>query len=629
MKQLFFIVIFFMIGVMPAQDKAQSQNNDQATQIEALYIDGQKLYAENDYEQGFDLINKGFKKAQELKDESLIAYGYLYKGAYYQKKSEPSHGVIVLQKALSIFTSLNNQKAITQSYFNLGDCYASLSQFDKAFESYFTALKREETINNAQGIGDNLSRIGELYLLTADYKKARANFNQAMEIYIDLKSERDIMFTLTNLGACYQKEGSSSDDNTLILKAIETFKIGLEKARNLGIRRSESVFLGNIGSSYRRLGNYQESLEYLFMALPIKIEQNRYTSAAHTCNDISETYISMNKLAKAKEYALKAISYANGYSIHQERYAYYILSDIESKLGNYKSAMVSLKKYQKLEDSIFSIEKIKSINELAIAYETEKKNLTIQAQESDIALLDSKNKLKSQWMIFGGLGLLSFFSIFVLYRSKKTTQKEKLLLEQFSQNLLVSQEDERVRIARELHDSVGQQLTLIKKKSQNLNQDEITKLTNATLEEVRSISRGLYPALLNQLGLTESIEQLINDYDEESELFFSMDIDNIDAYFTDNTSLNYYRLIQECLTNIVKHAKAKSVTVNIKKEGTQIVSLISDNGKGFDVNDSEKKNSLGLKTIFERIKIMNGNLSIDSRLNNGTSFLFSIPIKNE
>jgi signal transduction histidine kinase len=154
-------------------------------------------------------------------------------------------------------------------------------------------------------------------------------------------------------------------------------------------------------------------------------------------------------------------------------------------------------------------------------------------------------------------------------------------------------------------------------------------MANNALEEVRSISRGLYPALLKQLGLTESVELLINEYDEETDLFFSVDIENFNAYFTESTSLNYYRLIQECLTKIVKHANAKSVSITIKREGSLIQTIITDNGKGFEVNDSVKKNSLGLKTIFERIRIMNGKISIDSKINNGTSFLFSIPVKNE
>jgi signal transduction histidine kinase len=275
---------------------------------------------------------------------------------------------------------------------------------------------------------------------------------------------------------------------------------------------------------------------------------------------------------------------------------------------------------------LFSIEKIAKINDLQIKYETKKKTLKIEAQESNIALLALENQNKNQWMLFGGIGIFSIFVIILLSNSRNTAKKENFQQEKFSQALLLSQEEERTRIARELHDSVGQQLTLIKRKSQNLQQEEITALTNNALDEVRSISRGLYPTLLKELGLTESIEQLVNEYDEQTDLFFSKDIDSINTCFTESTSLNYYRLIQECLTNIVKHAKAKSVTVNIKREGNSIITLISDNGKGFDVNESKKKNSLGLKTIFERIRIMKGNLSIDSTLDLGTSFIFSIPV---
>jgi len=243
--------------------------------------------------------------------------------------------------------------------------------------------------------------------------------------------------------------------------------------------------------------------------------------------------------------------------------------------------------------------------------------------------LASESEAKNQFILFSGVSLLSVFLLISVYKSRNSEKKEKKLQEQFSQGLLQSQEKERTRIARELHDSVGQQLTLIKIKAQNIEEAEITALTDNALNEVRSISRGLYPPLLKELGLTESVQQLINEYDAQTDLFFTMDIGTIDAYFTENTTLNFYRLIQECLTNIVKHAKAKSVTVSIKKEGNDIITLISDNGKGFNVTESKNKNSLGLKTIFERIKIMKGKLSIDSKINNGTSFILSIPVKNE
>ena len=579
-------------------------------QIQKYYTKGLEFLSEENFKDAFAVISKGLDIAEKENDKDLIGFGNFYLGNYFAKQKSYSRAVIYYNNSLNVFTQLNNEVEIANSFFNIGKMYQYTFEFEKALFNFFKSLIAEKR-NDEKQIADNLTKIGEVYLLTPDLKKAQINFNKAIEIYTKINKEKEIIGNLINLGASYQKQGN-------IIKAI-----------NANLKISESILLGNIGSSSRRIKKYDTSLEYLFKALSLKLKLKRYASAAHTCNDISETYIEIGNLVKAKEYALKAIEYAKKRSLHQERYAYYVLSNIEYSLGNYKSAIKNLKQYHILQDSLFSIEKIASINEMQIKYETEKKNLKIETQQSNIALLDTENRVKNQWLLFGGTGLLVVFLFITLYKSRNAVKKEKKLQQQFSENLLVSQEEERTRIARELHDSVGQQLTLIKRKSQNENQKEITILTNNALEEVRSISKGLYPALLKQLGLTESIEQLINDYDEQTKLFFSVDIDNVNEYFTESTSLNFYRLIQECLTNIIKHAKAKSVTLSIKKQSNAIITLISDNGKGFNVNDSKKKNSLGLKTIFERIRIMNGNISIDSQPNNGTSFIFSIPIKNE
>ncbi|MFT5761790.1 MAG: signal transduction histidine kinase [Polaribacter sp.] len=625
MKYLLFILVLLSTTVTVSQNNRSKDTivtTSSTTQIQENYTKGVALLSTENLEEAFTSISIGLDKSLKANDKNLIGNGYLYLGEYFKKKNNYPKALENLNTSLKLFLELNNEAKIADCYLNLGAIYYNMSSYEKALFNYFKSLEISEKRNDIRSIALGLESIGRVYLLTINLKEAQDNFKRALEIYEELKDNEGIVFNLSNLGASYQKGGN-------IEKAIELFKTALPIAQKSNLEVRESVLLGNIGSSNRALKKYDESLDYLFKALEIKLRLKNYASAAHSCNDISETYLEMNNLKKAKEYAFKAIQYAKGLNIHKERFANYLLSKIEYQSGNYKNSYNNLKRFHRIQDSLFSIEKIASINEMQIKYETEKKNLKIETQESNIALLDSKHRIKNQWLLFGGLALLLIFISIILLRSRNTVKKEKLLQQQFSENLLKSQEEERTRIARELHDSVGQQLTLIKKKSQNENQEEITVLTNNALEEVRSISRGLYPALLKQLGLTESIEQLIHDYDEQTELFFSVDIDNINKYFTESTSLNFYRLIQECLTNIIKHAKAKSVTVSIKKENNAIITLISDNGKGFNINDSKKKNSLGLKTIFERIRIMNGNLSIDSKPNNGTSFIFSIPVKNE
>src|SRR5690606_14271915 len=111
---------------------------------------------------------------------------------------------------------------------------------------------------------------------------------------------------------------------------------------------------------------------------------------------------------------------------------------------------------------------------------------------------------------------------------------------------------------------------------------EMELLAGNTLEELRTISRGLHPANLERLGPTAAIRTLIDEVDANTDIFFTYDIENIDAFLSKEASLHLYRIIQEVLNNMVKHAEAKSASVTIEKKGLHIETIISDNGKGFD-----------------------------------------------
>ena len=201
----------------------------------------------------------------------------------------------------------------------------------------------------------------------------------------------------------------------------------------------------------------------------------------------------------------------------------------------------------------------------------------------------------------------------------------KQLQEGFSQDLMQSQEEERARISKDLHDSVGQQLTLIKQKLQEQGKTAISELTHKALEEIRHITRGLYPSIIKQLGMSGSIEQLLYDVDEQTDLFVSADIDDIDDLFDENQALHIYRFVQKNISNIIKLAFAKAFSVTIQKEKKTIQIIIKDNGKGFEVSEKQKHHSLGLKTMEERIRILAGIVTIESSPTSGTVTTAQIP----
>ncbi|NNM18148.1 MAG: sensor histidine kinase, partial [Croceitalea sp.] len=558
-------------------------------------------------------------KVTELKDEQQLGTYYLNGSNAHYFLRDYGKSLDLANMALPLLKKSDNQTLLSKCFFRLGGIHAKLSNYDQAHSYYFESLKIDESLQDERGVAVNLEKIGEIYLLTSDYEKAESNFHKAIATYTKLNDGKGIIFNYTNLGASYQKRNNCEE-------ALKYYQAGLDMATKIDLKRSQSLFLGNIGSCNRRLGNYDVSLDYLFRALDLKLELGRLGSAAHSCNDIAETYIKLDRYDLAKQYALKAIGYAKGNNLNQERYAYYVLSQCNAQLGENKAAYENLQRFNTLQDSIYNIQKIARINEMRIMYETEKRDLRLKAQESDIAFLNERNTVKNQYIAFGSIGLLSLFGFIILVRSRNKEKQRKQLQEQFARDLLKSQEDERTRIAKDLHDSVGQQLTLIKQKSQNVQQMELSDLTHNALEEVRSISRGLYPALLKQLGLTASIEQLVLEYDEETELFFSIELSPIDDAFDEMESLNFYRFIQEALNNAIKHSQAKAISVDVSRTQSLIVAKINDNGVGFNVQDGNNQNSLGLKTLYERIRILNGTLLIESIKGKGTMLTAKIKL---
>lgn len=220
-------------------------------------------------------------------------------------------------------------------------------------------------------------------------------------------------------------------------------------------------------------------------------------------------------------------------------------------------------------------------------------------------------------------------------------EKEQLQLQAleqastFSQQLIQTQEQERKRIASELHDSVGQSLGLVKNKLLLLQHktgdipptklDELTQTVAQTIQEVRTISYGLRPVQLNLLGLTEALKSLINETAEASQIHFYEDIDTIDRFFSKEAEINLYRIVQEGVNNLVKHAGATQAIVQIKQHGNQLTLWIEDDGRGMAPTAS-KSAGLGLRGIRERLHLLKGSLEIRRAHPHGTILSMTIPL---
>jgi len=237
--------------------------------------------------------------------------------------------------------------------------------------------------------------------------------------------------------------------------------------------------------------------------------------------------------------------------------------------------------------------------------------------------------IKKQYL-FGGVALTMGFLVLFLFKNQRDLRMKKMLNEKYTQDLLQAQEEERKRVSKDLHDGIGQSLLLIKNKIV-LQKDEATKtMVENAIEEVRSISRALHPFQLQEMGITKAIQNILRQFDETTDLFISAEIESIDNLLQIHQEVNVYRIVQESLNNVLKHAKASAIKVTVKKRPTSIVLVIQDNGIGFDFSERYNDfNSLGLKTLKERTRFLNGTMKINSQTQKGTKLEFIIPFNHE
>jgi signal transduction histidine kinase len=224
---------------------------------------------------------------------------------------------------------------------------------------------------------------------------------------------------------------------------------------------------------------------------------------------------------------------------------------------------------------------------------------------------------------------------------RRRLQRQKAAQLAASQQVLKRLEEERRRIAANLHDSLGQALLLIKNQSlvalqRTANEatvrdrlSEISGATSQALEDVRQITHGLRPYQLDRLGLTQALRATVTRASADSAIVFASRFDDIDTAFDKDSEIHLYRVVQEGISNILKHSAATEATVVVKKKNGHVSLSIRDNGCGFDVTGmSASSNDLGygLSGIAERVRILGGELTIDSRPGLGANLSIEIPI---
>ena len=575
----------------------------------------------NDPLQAITLINNVIVRKYKLKDSLLLGNLYVKRG---RAKTR-----INLKSAVSDYnTALNTipKKDSLQRadvYLFRGQAYSSLGNFVLAIDDFNTAYNIYETHKVYDYMMFSKQGIINMFSMNGFYNKAKAERDILIDKMKSLKLLSYIPNEHYNQALDYKKMGLRSKEYQAILDAQKSWK-DYNEDTSLFIR-IHSLLVEYYAEDYELEQAKKELL--VIENRNYDFSKDPYTHLNYLAAKISFLKASA-EFETALKYAQQKLKVAKDLGMESEiMISYSQLSQIYYDLGSYKTSIDYNSLSTTIKDSIYNRTAINALAYYQSLYEIEKEQKEFAEHKAEIALLKKHAENFKKIIISSGVFVLFTFILALLYRNQRYLKNKKILQERFSQELLFSQEDERRRIAKDLHDGIGQQLLVIKNKLNKNAEEDTKKLVNLAIEEVRLISRDLHPFQLQELGLTKAIENTINLVDENTSLFISAEIDNIDNIFSKEDEVNIYRIIQESLSNIIKHAQAEAGKVSVQKLTNSLLISVRDNGVGFDFTEKyQDSKSLGLKILLERTRFLKGQMKVTSKKNAGTVLEFDFPL---
>ena len=571
-------------------------------------------------------------------NDSLSAEVTNQLGRFHFFTNQLDSAIVYFENSKSILKKLNEHERAASVNISLGAILLRQGNYQKTIETLTKSASFFENNKDDLNAAKCYSNISSAFAELNNYSKAIEYSQKALQIFEKTNQKQFELITLPNLATQYYKSGDT-------LKAISNYTKAEKLAKTLNNKRSLSMIYNNLGSIYLE-SDYAKAKTYLEDALALKKELNLKTGTEITESNLGYVYLKTKEYDKAISYLKKALPLIKG---KQQVLAYKNLKEAYKKINQIEKAFMYSEKARILNDSLLSADHQTSILDIQTKYETEKKEKEILQLQTENLQVNYRRK-QNQNLLIGALAALAILALFV-YTQLKNAKRKHIILEQdhtikeqeFEQHLreqeldgidaiIDAQEKERNKIAEDLHDNLGSKVATLKLYLESYDEKEsfasfhqkIKNLMNETYSEIRTISKHKKFGTKIDKGLIPSTKTIAKQISDTKKI--DIKVINIDANtLIDNTiEIQIFRILQELITNIIKHSKATEASIQFSEDNNILNIIVEDNGIGF--NTSKYNSGIGLTNIEKRMQKINGELIIDSSIDNGATIILNIPI---
>ena len=544
-------------------------------------------------------------------------------------------------EGLKVAEKWNNKLWIHKAYFNIGGCYNYKLQYEEALSYYLKVEKYFEEIDNKPYLGLIYDVLQVLYRKLNEYSKAVSYGEKAVNLLSGKPTSNEYADALINLSTSYMKLTPAQTE-----KALK----GLNKAMQIA-KRNKNFYLQEIafiefGDIYYQQCEMQNAKYFYTQALILNKKTNYKKGICFTKQGLAYCELYCNNFHQAEKLANEVFTLASEMNfIKEQERALSMLAELELVKHNYIGYRTFLRQKDSVSNLIMNNQIVRTIKDKESIYETEKKQIEIE-------LLKKDKKIQSIYI--AGLIVIALLIIFIGSIFRRNQIKMQLLIQKDAelkaqriielenekkltaiQAILVGEEKERKRLARDLHDGLGGMLSVVKlnflnlKGSTIIGEKEVRVFNSAlgllddSVGELRRVAHNLMPESLIRFGLKAGLTDFCRSIDMVQLHFFGEE-----NLLPEQFKVASFRIIQELVNNAIKHAAASEINVQVIVEPDRMNIVVHDNGKGFDPSSIDYSQTNGLNSIQMRIESLNGTMDLLSQPNQGTEIQINFTINS-
>ena len=585
-------------------------------------------------------VEQSIRLAESLKYTLGLATAYRLRGVLYVDRTVPDSGKFFYDKAYALVKDSKERLFRRQAGLlthNYGVIYHQRQQYDSATAKYLAAAKIYKEIGEESLYFFPYINLSTIYTFLNDNEKA---LQYAKEVSIAAAKMNDPgkMVIAGNQEMAVRLELKQYDSVLLPLRKNVERANGLQNYYGAGKAYN---LLGKYFSDGKQ--KYDSAVNNRKKALVMMERMNNQYEIAGILEEIGYDYMQQGDNANADIYLKRGTDLAKSLGLDQiVKYGLENLVIVEEKLGNINRAYTYLKEFVVINDSLLTRNNRTQMNELEAKYQTANKELQITQLEADKKLqrLSIRQKNTLNYILIGAAATLLFISL-LSYRNYK--QKQKLQQQRINEletekqltateAVLKGEEQERTRLAKDLHDGLGGMLSGIKYSLNTMKGNLIMSPDNhqafersmdmldSSIKEMRRVAHNMMPESLVKFGLDTALKDFCNDINQSGALqvsYQSIGMDNV--VIEQTTAITIYRIVQELVNNTMKHAAAKTAIVQVSKTNDEISVTVEDDGKGFNPVILQQGKGIGWSNIQSRVEYLKGRLDVRSEPGKGTS----------